>query len=462
MRRIALGINQGFLALILALSLVSLPFVESAFADVRKADIVLSETIDSRGLSVADCPNIDADYAIVMDGEGTVYFERDATTPTQIASITKVMTAIVAIEAATSETQIVVSERAATVGESSAYLETGDKLSFDAALEALMLSSGNDAAIALAESIGSLLSGGEVQGYEAEQVFVERMNEKAAELGLVDSVFTNPHGLDNGEFAGDQHSCALDVATMSKAAMDYPAFREVVAMPQATIPLTKADGSAGSTLLESTNYLLGTYEGNAGIKTGHTNLAGYCFAGVSVRDDRDIYTVVLKAVDENTRFGDTRSLCDWIYGHTTSYPLVHSKQFMTASIGGDTAEVPIVAEVAHSDWVDKTVKATLADPAQELVIFDLSGNISQTVVFDTLEGHVKAGDKVGTITFKQRNEVIAVADMVACEDVDAPGFLDSIGIWWDRFFKGFSGQPKVADSIVINETPLVNIKQGTE
>ena len=94
---------------------------------------------------------------------------------------------------------------------------------------------------------------------------------------------------------------------------------------------------------------------------------------------------------------------------------------LTATMNG--TEVPVVAEVAHSGWIDKTVKATLRDPAAAVTIFDLNGNVSQSLEFDELAGNVKEGDKVGTITFKQRNTVIATMDLVACEDVDAPDFF---------------------------------------
>ena len=98
----------------------------AAYADVRKADVVLGTTVDVRGLSVSQCPSIDAEYAVVMSQDGTVYFERNATRATQIASITKIMTSLVALENADLNSQISVSARAASVGESSASLQTGD------------------------------------------------------------------------------------------------------------------------------------------------------------------------------------------------------------------------------------------------------------------------------------------------------------------------------------------------
>ena len=88
-------------------------------------------------------------------------------------------------------------------------------------------------------------------------------------------------------------------------------------------------------------------------------------------------------------------------------------------------------------------------------IFDLNGNVSQSLEFNEVKGDVKAGDKVGTITFKQRNATIATLDLVACEDVAAPDVLQGIGIWWDRLFRGLSGQPQAASAVTLNETPLV-------
>lgn len=448
-----------FIAGILALSLCLAVPVNSADADVRKADIILGETADSRGLSVAQCPNVEAEYAVVTDTEGTLYFERNATAPVKIASITKIMTAIVAIENASPDTVFSVSARAAAVGESSASLQEGDVLTYDAVLKGLMLSSGNDAAIAIAETIGGILSGGTASGEEAERIFVDKMNEKASELGLTDTYFTNPHGLDHDFYQQGQHSCAIDIVKMAQHAMQYDEFRSVVSTAAETIPTIRPDGSSGSLYLESTNVLLTSYEGNAGIKTGYTIDAGYCFAGVCIRDGKEIYTVVLKTNDSSIRFNDTISLCNWYYEHNVSYPLAHSSQTTSMNYNGETSEVPVIAEVGHADWIDRSIKATLADPFQEVTVFDLNGNISQTVEYDTVGGNVSVGDKLGTVTFKQRNDVIATVDLIACEEVAAPDFFEGIGIWWDRLFKGFSGEKTVADNVLINETPLVNVKE---
>lgn len=434
------------LAAALAFSLALAP--GAALADVRKADVVLGQTVDARGLSIAQCPSIDAEYALVMDSEGTVYFERNATSPTQIASITKVMTAVVALDAvergeATLDTKVTVSERAAHVGESSAGLAAGDEMTLETALLALMVPSGNDAAIAIAES----LSG-------SEQAFVARMNEKAAELGCVDTVFANPHGLDAGEFAGDQHSCAADVAKIVQYAMRDESFRAAVGGGDATVQVMRA-GATADIFLESTDRFMDIYDPTIGVKTGFTELAGNSFAGAAAKDGLEVYAVVIHSSSEQQRFEDAKTLCEWVYEHRVSYQLANSPRTTTSNADGQAVEVPLVAEVAHSAWIDKTVEATFADPAATVDIFDLNGNVSQSFEFDELSGDVKAGDKVGTATFKQRNTVIATMDLVACEDVDAPDFFEGIGIWWDRLFRGFSGQPQTAQSTTVNETPLV-------
>ena len=421
-----------------------LPLPAAAFADVRKADVVLGQTVDARGLSVAQCPSIDAEYALVMDAEGTVYFERNAQSPTQIASITKIMTAVVALDAVEAgetslDAAIPVSAAAAAVGESSAGLQEGDVMDLEAALKALLVPSGNDAAVAIAEALGGSV-----------EAFVERMNEKAAELGCLDTVYENPHGLDYDQYAGDLHSTAADVAAVVRHAMENDLFRSIVSGGSTDIAVVR-DGAEATIHLETTDGFLDVYEHAIGVKTGFTALAGPSFAGAADNGQRELYAIVIHSSSEAQRFEDAKTLCEWVYEHLVSYPLANSPETTTY----DGAEVPVVAEVAHEDWIDKTVRATLSDPDAAVDVFDLNGNVSQTLSFEKLEGDVRAGDKVGTITFKQRNEEIATLDLVACEDLDAPDFFEGVGVWWERLLRGFSGQPQSASSVTLNETPLV-------
>ncbi|WP_241159115.1 D-alanyl-D-alanine carboxypeptidase family protein [Adlercreutzia sp. ZJ141] len=451
--------GMSFLArsLLSAALAIALVLPATAFADVRKADVVCGETVEARGLSVAQCPNIDAEYALVMGADGTVYFERNAITATKIASITKIMTAIVALDAVGSDSNgvvVTVSENAATVGESSAGLAEGDTMDFESALKALMVPSGNDAAVALAESLGDRCasSNESLSGYDR---FVQAMNDKAAALGCTDTLFTNPHGLDFGEFEGDLHSCALDVAKITQHAMTNDLFRSIVSGGSTAITVTHADGTVGEVFLETTDEFLELYEYACGVKTGVTEYAGPSFVGAANKDGRELYAVAIGSSSEAQRFVDCQQLCEWVYEHEISYPLATSDEMMRANVSGEQAEVPVVARVAHQDWIDRTVAATLSDPDAAVTIFDLNGNVSQSVTYDNLTGNVHVGDKVGTITFKQRNNVIAEYDLVACEDVYAPTFIEGVKIWWTRLFNGFTGKPKVAESVTLNELPYV-------
>lgn len=450
LRRAVSMLACGLLACSLGLSPIALP---QASAEVRKADVVMGSTIDSRGLAVSQCPSIAAEYVLVCDTDGTVYFERNADAATPIASITKVMTAIVALDSAPLDTSITVSSKAAAIGESSAGLRTGDVLTLESALSALMVPSGNDAAQAIAESVGALLAP-QGDGYTA---FVQAMNDKAAELGMTDSVFENPHGLDFGSYAGNLHSTARDVALMCSYAMRNDTFRQLVNVESVSIPVVR-DGVETSIELESTDELLGVYEGACGIKTGLTDLAGPSFAGACERNGKTLIAVVIHSTSEEQRFQDATTLFDWVFEHSIDYPLAHSAESTAMTLNGQTAQVPVVARVAHSGWVDSTFAATFSNPNASVTVFDLNGNVSQSLEIDEVSGDVHAGDKIGTATFKQRNEVVATVDIVACEDARAPNFLEAIGVWFDRLLRGVTGQQQVAQTIVLNETPLINDK----
>ena len=409
--------------------------------------------MESRGLAVSQCPSVDATYVYVVDGDGTVYFERGADTQTHIASVTKIMTAIIALENSQLTDQVTVSAEAASIGESSASLKEGDVLSMEDAIKALLTSSGNDAAIAIADTVGAKLGG--TGGAQA--AFVAAMNAKAANLGCVNTLFANPHGLDFDKYAGDMHSTARDVATMSAYAMKNQTFRDIVSKDKATISVTRA-GAQTPLELESTDELIGVYEGACGIKTGFTSLAGECFAGACNRDGRDLYAIVLNSSSEQQRFTDAKTLFDWVYANSVSYSYAHVDETTTMTWASSTKDVPVVAEVAHTDWVDKTVKATFSDPDGVLDVFALKGNVSCTMTFDKVSGNVREGDKVGSAVFKQHNETLATVDLIACEDVAAPNPLEAVGIWVSRLMSNFTGGATVAASVDLNDTPLINDK----
>lgn len=457
------------LAACLALPVCAVP--SKAFADVRKSDIIYGETMGERGIAASSSPNLGSEFVYVCGADGTEYFARRADEPTQIASITKVMTAVIALENSDMSREVTVSRSAATVGESSANLQEGDVLTMENALKGLMVPSGNDAAIAIAECLGgdfqkqareagSALHRADGSAIDYDDpasdldAFVAKMNEKAAELGCTDTVFENPHGLDGSQFAGDLHSTAREVSKICAYAMQKSEFRQLVDIPRTEIPVKRGEDTVMVELV-TTDLLLGYYEGACGIKTGNTDLAGPCFAGACNRDGQELYAIVLQSVSEEQRFIDCETLFSWVYDNQVSYSLAHSPESAQMTLDGQTREVPVVAEVALNGWVDKTVKATFADPDAAVEVFAPHGNVSQKIELDDLGGGVSAGQVIGHATFYQHNEEVAQADIVACEDVAGPNPLEAISIWWDKAMRSLNGEPTSASSVVINETPLI-------
>ena len=235
-----------------------------AGAQVLTTDNVCGKTADARGITAENLPDIDATNALVMGKDGIVYYGRGADEQVKIASITKVMTAILTVENCKMDEKVTVSNAAATVGNSTAGLLEGDELTVEQALRGLMIPSGNDAAIVLAEYVGKKI---DPKTKDAEATFVKAMNERAKKLGCTGTLFENPHGLDFDEWAGDMHSTAHDVALMMQEAMKNDTIREVVASEDSWIEVTGADGTDHSHSMDTHNYLLGQ-DGNIGGKTG--------------------------------------------------------------------------------------------------------------------------------------------------------------------------------------------------
>lgn len=453
--------SAGVLACVFAFALSFALVPQPANAEVRNSDVVLGQTIESLGFTASQAPNIAAEYAYLVSSDGTIYYARNAYEQVHIASITKIMTALVALDYGgdPAQTEIYVSSDAASIGESSAMLRSGDSLSLESALKALMICSGNDAAQAIAESIGPRIQEALVKdpsvpkedlpqnGYDA---FVYAMNKKALNLGMSDARFSNPHGLDFDQHSGDMHCSAQNVSIMSKAAMQNELFRSIVATAHTTIPVHRGDGWV-DVELDSTDVLLGTYQGACGIKTGYTQMAGECFAGACERDGETLYAIVLDSTTEIQRFADCRAMWDWVYNNTIAVPLASSGETIVVKKNGQDIVAPVVAYVSNKGWIDKTFRATIADPEQTVEVFRYNGNVSQEVIFDDITTSVRAGDKVGTVNYYQNNEVIDTVDLVAAEDCAGPNFFEGIGIWWERL----TSSADCADSIVVGSMPII-------
>lgn len=415
-----------------------------AGAQVLTTDNICGKAADARGIAAEDLPDIDASNAFVMGKNGTVYYARSADEQVKIASITKVMTAILSVENCKMDEKITVSNAAATVGNSTAGLLEGDELTVEQALRGLMIPSGNDAAIALAEHVGKKL---DPKTKDAVATFVKAMNERAKKLGCTGTLFENPHGLDFDEWAGDMHSTAHDVALMMQEAMKDDTIREVMASKDPWIEVTGADGSDHSHSMDTHNILLGQ-DGNIGGKTGTTDDAGYCFASAYNRDGDEIYTVVLNSSTTDQRFADTATLASWYYDHKVTVEIANTQK---KTANGN----PLMARVSQTDWTDKTIDATLADPTAQATVFSLAGEVTEKVSYDDLSGTVHVDDKVGSVTLKQDGTKIAVMDLVADEEGTGPNPIEWLLVKLDRLGRRIDDRPLTAESETVAKAPEV-------
>ena len=232
-------------------------------------------------------PSVSAKSAVLIDlEECTVLFEKNAHARLPMASTTKIMTALVISETMPMDTIISVPAEAVGIEGSSVYLQKGELLSVDELLMALLLESANDAAAALA-----------VCAFGSVEAFAKRCNEKALELGLKDSNFTNPHGL----FDEAHYTSAYDLAVISAHALKVSRIREIVATKSATIPIGRTESNPfgeGVRHLKNHNKLLSTYEGAIGMKTGYTKKSGRCLVSAAERDGLTLIAVTLNAPDD--------------------------------------------------------------------------------------------------------------------------------------------------------------------
>ncbi|MDR3316163.1 MAG: D-alanyl-D-alanine carboxypeptidase [Coriobacteriales bacterium] len=407
-----------FVCLLLAFVLAcacSFSIPQQSFADVRATDSVKGTPLARA--PITDAPDIDAEYAGLCTEDGLVLWERNGMTPTAMASCTKVMTAVVAIENCAPETSMYVTYGAATTDGTSANLQEGDTATMRDLLLGLLVPSGNDAAVAIAENVAG-----------NQFAFVDMMNAKALDLGMTNTHFVNASGLDE-----DNHYTTVDdYYKLVRYAMGLPLFREIVGKPTATATI---GGRVEE--FESTNVLFDYMDGVTGIKTGTTDAAGYCLIASVKHNGIELYAIIFGASTPEARFDDAQTLLEWGFTHYRQIELIN-------------ATIP-VGRLALTDWPDKTVDVYAANPAT-ITIFDYSGEITQEVKLEDWGGALQKGARVGTVIWSQNGEVLVTLDLIAAETVNAPGFWEGIKIWWSRLWGGFSGVPDHATTEVFLPT----------
>ena len=395
---------HGLLVLVLSLALAS-----PAVANVRDDDLLGGAAVSSAPALRAAAPDMAVPSGILVTGDGQVLWARDADVERAMASTTKIMTALVALQQVQDLSErVTVAGDAVKVGEADVGLHSGQELPFRRLLEAMLVHSGNDAALALAIHIAG-----------SEDAFVALMNEKAAELGLTHTHFMNVHGLDEH----GHRTSAADLVTLAQVAMGNEIFRTAVAAK--TVSLPKGNG-AGEEFFESSNKLLTTFEGANGIKTGWTNDAGYCLVASADRDGIGLVAVILGARTEKQRFTEAERLLSWGFEHYATRTL--------------TSVDTTVAHVAVGDYLDVTVPVVVGE-ATATPVFDVWGDVGYVLdVPDELAAPVVKGQRVGTLRVTQGERLLAQVPVVAARDVDAPSLVERVRIaltrLWRRLFGG--------------------------
>lgn len=254
---------------------------------------IKKETIETVAKTTEE-PKLNARVGLIFDRNSkTILYEKNGLKQVPMASTTKIMTAIVVLENSNLNDIVTISKKAAGTGGSRLGLKINDKITVHDLLYGLMLKSGNDAAVALAEHVGGGIEG-----------FADMMNKKASKMGLVNSHFVTPHGLDQ-----DKHyTTAYELACMADYALNIPKFKEIVNSKSYNITI-----NARSSLIGNTNELLGSLNGVYGVKTGFTNGAGRCLVTACKRYDLDIITVVLGADTKKIRTLDSIKLIEYAY-----------------------------------------------------------------------------------------------------------------------------------------------------
>ena len=339
--------------------------------------------------------------AILMSYDtGEVLYEKNAEEALPPASMTKIMSMLLIMEAIDGgriswDDMVVISDHASSMGGSQVFLQTGEKYSVRELVKGIAIASGNDAVVAMAEF---------VEG--SEEAFVQKMNERALELGLEHSTFKNPHGLD---MDGHQVS-AKDMAVIARELISHEDILEFSSTYEDY--LKKNDGS--SVWLVNTNKLVRFYNGVDGLKTGYTSNAGYCLTATAKRENTRFITVVMGVENSNLRSSDTTNLLNYGFSNYVN-KIVLSKE---SSLGKRKVEM------GNKDYVDLVLTK---DYTRLLKKQDSLPNYNYFLDKEVLVAPVKRGDIIAKLEVKDENgEVIDQLDVTVQEDIVELNFFE---IW---------------------------------
>ena len=343
-------------------------------------------SVQAEGLEVS------APSAILMDAAtGTILFEKNADERLPPASVTKVMTLLLVMEALDSgriswEDTVIASEAAAGKGGSQVYLEIGEQMSMDEMLKSVVVSSANDCATALAEHVAG-----------SEAAFVEMMNARAQELGLTDTHYVNCTGLDDEPNAAEHLTTAHDIAVISRELLRHDEIRKYTTIWMDTV-------RGGKFGLSNTNKLVRFYEGATGLKTGYTSTAGHCLSASAKRDGIELIAVVLKCGSSADRFQSAKALLDYGFAN-----------YALASAEPNEPLQPIHVKLGTQDSLTPVLQQT----APILIEKGEQAKVTRTVsVCGEIAAPIAAGQQLGTLTLSAGERVLAEIPIIAPDSIE--------------------------------------------
>lgn len=349
-------------------------------------------------------PEVSAQSAVVLTADtGTVLFEKDGHTPRPVASTTKIMTALLALEAAQEQGDplVDITQEMVAVEGSSMGLQAGDSISLTGLAAGMLLASGNDAANAAALYLdGSLES------------FAARMNQRAAALGMEDTHFVTPSGLDGEDAQGLGHlSTAYDMALLARAALEDQAFRQLCSSPSLAVEFAEPVKRVTYT---NHNKLLAQYQGCVGVKTGFTKEAGRCLVSAAERDGALLIAVTLNAPND---WQDHTALLDYGFTQVEPYPLAGGDVRLTVPVVGSPVEV---VSLRGSNGGEVTLPLGQGAQVERVVR-----------VPKFLYAPVEAGEQVGEICWYLEGQLLGSAPLTAA---GAAPLQEKAPSLWERLF----------------------------
>ena len=341
--------------------------------------------------------DLDCASAVLMEAEtGTVLYNKNGSEPLPPASVTKVMTLLLVMEAIDDgklalTDKLTVSEYAASMGGSQVYLEPGEEMTVEDLIKSVVISSANDAAVTLAEAVAG-----------SETAFINMMNERAASLGMSNTRFENATGLD--DTAENHVTSALDIAIMSRALIAHPLILQYSSIWMDSI----RDGAFG---LTNTNRLIRFYSGATGLKTGSTSKAKFCISATACRDGMHLIAVIMGAPTRDIRNEAAKKLLDHGFANYAVYRDIGQRASDIKVMGG----VEDACATAHQGFSALLSKGEASKVSKEIEIDEY------------VKAPVKAGDIVGKVRYSVDGKMIGSVDVVCIAEIEKIGFFKLLG-----------------------------------